>query len=71
MATRKPTTGPVTCECSGPGCPVHKGYSECFHRAQVTVFRTDMDDQTGTLMCADCATDALNSGVFTPEEESE
>jgi hypothetical protein len=53
------------CECSYPGCPAHKGQSECPNRASVTVRRLDMGDgQTGFAFCEACADDALDSGVF-------
>lgn len=52
------------CECSDPGCPVHKGESNCSKKAKYCLIRIDMDDQTGTLMCGDCADDALESGLF-------
>jgi hypothetical protein len=58
-----------TCECTDPGCPVHSGKSQCTHTSRLTpVYRIDMEDQTGTLMCPACLTDALDSGVFTTEK---
>ena len=56
--------GQGTCGCADPGCPAHAGKGTCRHDANTTVYRCDMDDKTGTRMCADCAADALNSGVF-------
>jgi hypothetical protein len=53
------------CECSDPGCPGHKGSRHCGKAALTTVYRSDMDDETGTDMCHVCAEDALDSGVFT------
>jgi hypothetical protein len=52
------------CKCSDPGCPVHKGESQCDNRAIAILYRIDMEDQSGTLMCETCAGDALESGVF-------
>jgi len=52
------------CECSNRGCPVHKGVSECSGVATATLYRIDMEDRTGTLMCDDCADDAYDSGLF-------
>jgi hypothetical protein len=52
------------CECSDPGCPVHKGSECCSNNATSEAFRIDMDDYSGTLMCDKCAEDALLSGVF-------
>jgi hypothetical protein len=54
-----------TCECSDPGCPVHLGYSQCTNTSQLTtVYRIDMEDKTGTLMCPTCLEDAMSSGLF-------
>ena len=54
------------CECSDPGCPVHKGASACslptVHGA--ILYRSDMDDRNGTRFCGKCAADALDSGLF-------
>jgi hypothetical protein len=53
------------CECTDPGCPVHKGKSECSHFGRVvTLYRVDMEDETGTRMCRACAEDAMESGLF-------
>lgn len=53
------------CECSDLGCPVHEGKSNCERLAHETLYRVDMEDQTGTLFCHECASDAFDSGVFT------
>ena len=60
----------MTCQCSDGGCPVHKGRN-CKRVAETTVFRVDMEDVDGTPMCDGCASDALDSGVFTTKDESE
>jgi len=53
------------CECADPGCPQHKGESECKRVNHVEVlFRVDMDDRTGTRFCGRCADDAMESGLF-------
>lgn len=52
------------CECTDPGCPVHKGKSDCRNYARTIVYRVDMNDETGTAMCNRCADDAMDSGVF-------
>lgn len=52
------------CECIDYGCPVHHG-EECREVGDYPLYCTYMDDSTGTFMCDACATDALNSGVFT------
>lgn len=52
------------CQCSDPGCPVGHGSKECGKSSKFNVYRVDMNDEFGTLMCADCANDAAESGVF-------
>ncbi len=53
------------CECSDPGCPVHRDVNECTERGTAIVRRIDMEDgSTRFVMCDGCAEDALNSGVF-------
>jgi hypothetical protein len=52
------------CECSDPGCPVHREESTCLSSAKTTLYRIDMYDLFGTRMCRKCADDALSSGVF-------
>lgn len=59
------------CECSDPGCSAHLGACMCPRAGDVTLFRIDMEDQTGTLFCHDCAADALRSGVFYVEVEDD
>jgi len=56
------------CECSDPGCPVHSNQTECTATGIAIVLRIDMEDETGTLMCEDCASDAMKSGVFTVKD---
>jgi hypothetical protein len=50
------------CECRDPGCPSCKG--TCPQPAVWIMYRLDMEDQTGTPMCAECAGDAVNSGLY-------
>ena len=57
--------GGDACECSDPGCPVHKGISSCSRLAITVLYRVDMEDRTGTAMCEGCASDAFESGLFT------
>lgn len=52
------------CKCSDVGCPHHRGLAECRKPATTTLYRVDMTDETGTDMCADCADDAMGSGLF-------
>jgi hypothetical protein len=54
------------CQCVDRGCLQHLEFI-CEKEATTTVHRTDVDDKTGTPMCEGCATDAVNSGVFTKE----
>jgi hypothetical protein len=56
------------CECSDPGCPAKHG-SRCLNRARVTLYRIDMEDNSGTRMCLDCADDAMECGLFTEEAD--
>lgn len=53
-----------TCECADPYCPTHDGISSCVRTGTERLFRNDMDDSSGTLMCDRCATDAHESGLF-------
>ena len=50
------------CQCADPGCPVCHGH--CQRSATTNLVRVDMEDITGTEMCAKCADDALESGLF-------
>jgi hypothetical protein len=52
------------CGCADPGCPVHKGASECKGHTDTRLYRVDMRDTTGTLFCWACADDAFDSGLF-------
>lgn len=56
------------CEGSDCGCPVHSGHAMCNNRSVVTLYRIDMEDRTGTQMCDACASDAMDSGLFTDEK---
>lgn len=52
------------CECSDPGCPIHKNKSKCDNNARYCMMHVDMDDETGTLMCMSCGEDASDCGLF-------
>ena len=52
------------CECGDQGCKVHKGLGFCLNTASVILYRVDMEDETGTAFCEDCADDAFESGLF-------
>jgi hypothetical protein len=55
------------CECADPGCPIHPKVSDCRNLAATILYRIDMEDNTGSLMCEGCAEDAMLSGLFTDE----
>lgn len=54
----------VRCMCTDPACPIHKPSNNCKAQANITLYRIDMTDRTGTPMCYECANDAMDSGVF-------
>ncbi len=58
---------PHPCECHDRGCPTHPGHF-CEAGGSVRVYRIDVEDETGTYMCDECATDAIDSGVFADDE---
>lgn len=53
----------LLCHCSDPGCRACGG--ECGCDSTTTLYRVDMDDETGTPFCDGCAEDAMESGLFT------
>ena len=55
-----------TCQCADLGCPVCHG--SCNNPGDVVLYRVDMEDEAGTVFCADCAADAMDSGLFTTRE---
>ncbi len=58
----------LICECSDKGCPVHTNQPHCAYAYDLrALYRVDMEDRTGTLMCPLCADDAMESGLFTTE----
>jgi len=59
---------PPFCECGDPGCPVCHGH--CHKPAHTTVYRSDMEDRTGTPMCDECTADCLDSGLFYTKESA-
>jgi hypothetical protein len=52
------------CECGDSGCSVHEGSEECPNPGTVLLRRTDMEDESGSYFCQECAEDAMESGVF-------
>lgn len=62
-----PINHPHPCECADTGCPAHFGLPHCERRANAVLFRTDMEDKTGSLFCERCALDAYGSGVYSDE----
>lgn len=61
--------GDCKCECSDPGCKHHKGASDCRDKALQILYRIDMQDETGTAFCDNCADDAFSSGLFTTHDD--
>ncbi len=59
------------CECHDSGCAGHKLVHFCTREQTVTLYRVDMDDETGTPMCEPCAADACDSGLFSVGEAFE
>lgn len=59
---------PQFCECSDPGCPVCQGH--CRKPARTLVYRSDMEDETGTPMCSGCTEDCMDSGLFYTKESA-
>lgn len=56
-----------TCDCTDRGCTQHRGFAWCNTLASEIVYRVDMEDLTGTLICSACARDAYETGLFTSE----
>ena len=52
------------CDCADPGCPVHKGTSQCPNAGRMKLWRIDMEDRDGAWFCYGCARDAHESGLF-------
>ena len=50
------------CQCCDKGCPCCHG--SCSNAGTHTLYRMDMADETGTLMCDGCGDDAFASGLF-------
>ena len=59
------------CECSDQGCSEHEGKEDCKESANTILYRVDMQDASGTLMCDDCANDATMSGLFVSADDIE
>ncbi len=60
-STRRSTTM-TNCECCDHGCPHCRG--GCKLPATETLYRVDMEDETGLAFCEHCAADANESGLF-------
>ena len=56
------------CQCTDRGCPVHEGKKSCDNKGAEILYRTDMHDETGTVFCEECASDAFDSGIFTSDD---
>lgn len=59
----------LTCECEDRQCP-HCGGS-CHCDAATVLYRVDMDDVQGTRFCAECASDAWESGLYTDSDDDD
>src|SRR6266516_83706 len=59
----------ATCECTDAGCKAHRDVAECSKPVYETLYRCDMEDNTGVAFCGDCASDAMESGVFATRED--
>jgi len=64
---RGPVSG-AACECSDSGCKAHLGATSCAQPIAETLYRSDMEDNTGVAFCAECASDAMDAGVFATRE---
>ena len=56
--------GDSKCECCDSLCPAHDGQNECSQVGSTMLYRVDMEDNSGTIFCDDCANDATMSGLF-------
>jgi hypothetical protein len=66
--TKTPKTLYPACECCDSHCSAHKGKNWCDQNANTVLYRVDTQDETGTAMCAGCAQDAMDSGLFTTKD---
>jgi hypothetical protein len=75
MTTYSTVPGDDRCECSDPGCehPCEPGRhtNQCTSKATCTLWRVDMEDVSGTRFCDDCASDAMDAGIFTDEPDED
>ncbi len=53
----------TNCECAEPTCAHHLGRA-CPDLGLIILFNVDVPDHTGTLMCATCRDQALDSGRY-------
>ena len=54
----------TTCECTDKQCEAHAGVAKCEDLGLIILRRVDAADSAGTLMCAGCRDNALDSGRF-------
>ena len=52
------------CECLDLDCPMHKNVHFCRNNGMLVLYRIDMYDASGTLLCIGCANDVMKSGLF-------
>ena len=72
MTTYSAVLGDDRCECfdTGDNHPINNSGRDglqCTRKASATLYRIDMEDNSGTRFCEECASDAMVSGVFTDE----
>jgi len=63
--------GDSRCECSDTQCVAHAGTPACNGVAISVLYRVDMEDNSGTAFCEQCADDAMESGLFTDSIEDD
>ncbi len=58
----------MNCECYDPGCNAHRGSDTCKTQGVTILYRIDMEDETGSLMCEACCEDAMECGLFVAKD---
>jgi hypothetical protein len=63
----RPKTSAKQCECHDPGCDhTEQGHHKDTRQYRI-LYRIDMDDRSGTMMCHTCREDAMLCGLFTED----
>jgi len=76
MTTYSGVLGDDRCECfdTGDNHPINNSGRDglqCTRKATCTLWRVDMEVQTGTRFCEECSTDAMESGLFTDDVDDD